>query len=277
MERLPRAFKNSHKAAALIPFLVAGDPTFDISRSLFETLLRGPADIVEIGIPYSDPLADGPVIQASALRSLRSNFQLPRAFEMTQALRAKTDKGLVLFTYMNPVFQYTPSRFFADAAQAGADGVIIPDLPFEESPVLRAEADKYGMALIPLIAPTSSESRIASIAAAARGFVYCVAALGVTGERAKMAENVSQLVTAAQRYTQLPIAVGFGVSTAEQAKQTASFADGVIVGSAFIRRLERALPSSSAESADELALIHAIDTFAAELASGLTPSSRQQA
>ncbi|OFW78503.1 MAG: tryptophan synthase subunit alpha [Alicyclobacillus sp. RIFOXYA1_FULL_53_8] len=274
MERLLQAFNNSHKAAALIPFLVAGDPTFDLSLSMFETLVRGPADIVEIGIPYSDPLADGPVIQASALRSLRSNFQLPRAFEMTRELRAKTSKGLVLFTYMNPVYQYTPSRFFADAAEAGADGAIIPDLPFEESALVRAEADKHGVALIPLIAPTSSESRIAAIVEKARGFVYCVAALGVTGERAKMAANVSQLVETARRYTQLPIAVGFGVSSAEQAKQTASFADGVIVGSAFIRRLEQALPASAAEPAEKLTLIDAVDSFAEELASGLTLSSR---
>ncbi len=244
MSRIGRAFAQSGGRAALIPFLNAGDPTFDLSVRLFETVLGSGADIVEIGMPYSDPLADGPVIQASALRSLQAGFSLPRAFELAAHLRSQTDKGLVLFTYVNPLLQYTPERFFADAAESGADGVIVPDLPFEESAEVRASADQAGIDLIPLVAPTSSEERIAEIASVARGFIYCVSSLGVTGERAKMSDRVQSLVETARANSTLPVAVGFGVSGPEPASLVASYADGVIVGSAFIRRIEQVLHDS---------------------------------
>lgn len=274
MERLEKVIRNTNKQAALIPFLTAGDPDFDTSLQLFQTLLQGPADVVEIGIPYSDPLADGPVIQAAALRSLRANFQLPHAFDLTSKLREQSDKGLVLFTYINPVLQYTPERFFRDAAAAGADGVIIPDLPYEESNAIREMADAHGIALVPLVAPTSGEERVAAIAKSARGFVYCVAALGVTGERARVAENVEALAETARRHTHLPIAVGFGVSNREQAKNIASFADGVIIGSAFIRRIEGALNSLGSHPANMSEVVQAVGQFAQDLSSGLQLGSR---
>lgn len=274
MERLSQVIRNTNKQAALIPFLTAGDPDFDTSLQLFRNLLRGPADVVEIGIPYSDPLADGPVIQAGALRSLKANFQLPDAFELTSKLRAQTDKGLVLFTYINPVLQYTPERFFSDAASAGADGIIIPDLPYEESQSILALADAHGISLVPLVAPTSGEERIEAIAQSARGFVYCVAAVGVTGERAKVADNVRNLAETARHYTNLPIGVGFGVSSKEQASNIAAFADGVIVGSAFIRRVEQAVKRSDETTRHRQDVIQAVEDFAEELASGLQLSSR---
>lgn len=247
MERIQRAFHRRQDRAALIPFLNAGDPTFADSLALFRSVLRAGADIIEIGTPYSDPLADGPVIQNSALRSLRAGFQLPHSFELASALRKEGDHAQVLFTYVNPLLQYSVDRFFRDAQAAGVDGVIIPDLPFDESESIRAIADEYGIALIPLVAPTSGEDRIRDICAKARGFIYCVSSLGVTGERAKMSDRVKSLVAMARQCSPLPVAVGFGVSTPEQARDIATFADGVIVGSAFIRRIEKNLENESVE------------------------------
>ncbi|GGJ07486.1 tryptophan synthase alpha chain [Alicyclobacillus cellulosilyticus] len=262
MDRIARAFRRPEKRAALIPFLTAGDPSFDASFALFREVIAAGADLVEIGIPYSDPLADGPVIQAASLRSLRAGFSLPKAFELTAALRRDTEAGLVLFTYVNPLFQYTPERFFRDAKAAGADGVIVPDLPVEESDPVRAVADRYGVALIPLIAPTSGEERVARVCAAARGFVYCVSSLGVTGERAHVSARVRELVAMARRYTSLPLCVGFGVSAPDHVQSIAEYADGVIVGSALIRRLERAMADWPE---DEAAWAEAVRSFVREL------------
>lgn len=250
MERIAQAFQNRAGRAAVIPFLTAGDPSFDLSLQLFRTALQHGADLIEIGIPYSDPLADGPVIQAAALRSLQSGFELPWVFRLTKALRQETEKGLLLFTYVNPVLQYGFAEFFQEAKNAGADGVIIPDLPYEESEHVLQLADAANIALIPLITPTSGIDRIQKICANARGFVYCVSSLGVTGERAKMSNRVEELVQLAKKFTHLPVAVGFGISSGEQANKIASYADGVIIGSAFIRRIEQAFHTDeqSAES-----------------------------
>lgn len=241
MNRIAEAFANRRGRAAFIPFLNAGDPNLDTAQRLFEAVLEAGADIVEIGTPYSDPLADGPTIQASALRSLQSGFRLPHAFELAAALRAKTNQALVMFTYVNPLIQFTPDRFFQEAARAGVDGVIVPDLPFEESEAVRQTADDAGVALIPLVSPTSGPDRIAQICTHARGFVYCVSSLGVTGERATMSDRVRDMVETARQHTTLPIAVGFGVSTPAQAAAIADYADGVIVGSALVSRIEQAL------------------------------------
>jgi tryptophan synthase alpha chain len=287
MERIERAFAAGGKTAALIPFLTAGDPDFDRSLRCFQAVLAAGADIVEIGIPYSDPLADGPVIQSASLRSLRAGFRLPQAFELCRRLRPTTDAGLVLFSYVNPVLQYTPERFFRDAKEAGADGVIIPDLPFEESEPLRVLADRFSIALIPLVAPTSGDERIAQICKHARGFVYCVSSLGVTGERAQLSERVRTLVASVRQYTDLPAAVGFGVSTPAQAREVGEYADGVIVGSAFVRRVEEALaetqsaggeptyspdPKGTHASAEDT-VVERIRSFAAELAAALRSST----
>ncbi|MCL6632864.1 MAG: tryptophan synthase subunit alpha [Alicyclobacillus herbarius] len=285
MQRIERAFQTQTKQAALIPFLTAGDPDLDTSLSAFDAVIAAGADIVEIGIPYSDPLADGPVIQAAALRSLQSGFILPMAFDVCASLRRRHERtGLVLFSYINPVLQYGPERFFRDARAAGADGVILPDLPLEESAPLRELADAADIALIPLVAPTSGEERIEQICAHARGFVYCVSSLGVTGERATLSNRVQELVATVKRHSQLPAAVGFGVSTPQQAQEVAAYADGVIVGSAFVRRVEEALAETRGAGAPVIiqqpefagvrtssrqAVVEQVSSFAAELASAL--------
>ncbi len=243
MNRITKAFDRVNHRKAVIPFLVAGDPSLEESIQAFETLLEAGADIIEIGIPYSDPLADGPVIQSASARSLSNGFSLDNVFALTKELRKKTDKAFVLFTYVNPVLQYGIREFCEEAALSGADGLIIPDLPLEESSTVRDEADKAGLALILLVAPTSDESRIKAIAENARGFLYCVSALGVTGERMSLSDEARKLVETARKYTSLPIAVGFGIGSPQQARKVAEFADGVIVGSAYIRRIENNLPT----------------------------------
>jgi tryptophan synthase alpha chain len=275
MERIEQAFRR-HSRRALIPFLNAGDPTLDTSLSLFRSVLRAGADIVEIGTPYSDPLADGPVIQRSALRSLKNGFQLPQVFELSQQLRNETEQALVLFTYVNPLVQYQTDRFFSDASAAGIDGIIIPDLPFEESATFRKSADAHGIALIPLVAPTSSEARIAQICALARGFVYCVSSLGVTGERAKMSDRLQDLVHIAREHTRVPVAVGFGVSTPEQARRIAQFADGVIVGSAFIRRIEQVVATQQ-NDLEMASVVDEISAFTHELIDAVQSSVERRA
>ncbi|MCL6625723.1 MAG: tryptophan synthase subunit alpha [Alicyclobacillus shizuokensis] len=285
MDRIEHAFRQASKQAALIPFLTAGDPDLETSICAFDAVIDAGADVVEIGIPYSDPLADGPVIQAAAVRSLRGGFQLPTAFDVCSTLRRRHERtGLVLFSYINPVLQYGPDKFFRDAHAAGADGVILPDLPFEESALVRELADAAEVALIPLVAPTSKEERVAKICESARGFVYCVSSLGVTGERAHLSNQVQELVASVRRHTHLPAAVGFGVSTPLQAREVGAYADGVIVGSAFVRRVEEALAETRGASAptghqrsesegvstsSRDAIVRRIRTFAAELASAL--------
>lgn len=269
MSRIAQQFQSRNgKRAALIPFLNAGDPTQDISFAAFQAVIDGGADIVEIGIPYSDPLADGPVIQASALRSLQAGFALPRAFELAAHLRKQTDAALILFTYVNPVIQYGIERFYADAKAAGVDGTIIPDLPSEESGAFLSIADAVGVDLVPLLAPTSGPSRTAVICSQARGFVYCVSSLGVTGERAKMSERLRDMVAGVRQHTALPVAVGFGVSGPEQARNIASFADGVIVGSAYVRRIEHVLANAPASTQTQ-AVCASLTDFTNELTAAL--------
>jgi len=270
MDRIKTAFATKTGRAALIPFLNTADPDLDTSFELFRTALRAGADIVELGIPYSDPLADGPVIQASAARSLQAGFRFPHVFELAERLRVETDKGLILFTYVNPVLQYGLDRFFRDAAAAGADGAIIPDLPWEESALARAAADRNGIHLVPLVAPTSSEERISQICADARGFVYCVSSLGVTGERARMSDRLQSLVAMARVYANVPVAVGFGVSGPEPARAIAQFADGVIVGSAYIRRIEEVLSTSPDAATSRTQAIKAVATFTESLVAAIS-------
>ncbi|TDY50717.1 tryptophan synthase alpha chain [Alicyclobacillus sacchari] len=237
MERIRDAFAALGSNKALIPFIVAGDPDYDQSFAIARAILASGADMLEIGFPYSDPLADGPVIQAAALRSLNRGCQLPDCFRLVRDLRSETNKPLIAFTYVNPLMQYGATRFFAELAQAGGDGVIVPDVPLEEAPELARVAADQGIAWIPLVAPTSGEERIQAIAQQARGFVYCVSSLGVTGERSSISTQVESLVQAVKRHTSLPACVGFGVSTPDHVREIAGYADGVIVGSAYVRRI----------------------------------------
>lgn len=227
----------SQGETAFIPFITVGDPNLEWTVRIAQELEKAGADMLELGIPYSDPLADGPVIQQAALRSLQQGTRITDAFDMVLTLREKgVAIPLILFTYVNPVLQWGIERFFAKARETGADGVIIPDLPYEESGEARFAAAKHGVDLIPLVAPTSKQ-RVEKIVSDASGFVYCVSSLGVTGTRANLSDELPKFVESVKSATTLPVAVGFGVSTAEQAAEIRAFADGVIVGSALIRRI----------------------------------------
>ncbi len=219
--------------AAFIPFISAGDPDFETSVNIARLLARH-ADAIEIGIPYSDPLADGPVIQEASLRALRGGMTMTRAFDLMRAVRARSDVPLIAFTYANPVIQAGPAAFARTCRESGVNGIIVPDLPVEESGELRAAADREGVALIPLLALTSGD-RIRRIAAGARGFVYCVSSLGVTGERNSFSDQLRSFVESVRRHAAVPVAVGFGVSRPDHVRELSAFADGVVVGSAIVR------------------------------------------
>ncbi|MGZ4030653.1 MAG: tryptophan synthase subunit alpha [Tumebacillaceae bacterium] len=251
MSRIADTFRRLQERGekAFIPFLTAGDPSLAISEQLILELDAIGADVIEIGIPYSDPLADGPTIQEAALRALNGGIRLPDVFEMVRRIRPQVKASLVLFTYANPVFQWGVERFFQTAQEAGANGVIIPDLPLEESEEALRVAAETGVDLIPLVAPTSQE-RIAKICAQGQGFIYCVAALGVTGVRETLSEDLPEIVANVKRHTDLPVAVGFGVGTPEHAETIGRYADGVIVGSAIVKRVAAIADALAAQDAE---------------------------
>lgn len=220
----------------LIAYVTAGDPDLDTTYELVLALAQAGADVVELGLPFSDPLADGPDIQAAVQRSLAAGTTPAKVLDLIARLRASgAQVPLAILTYFNPVLRMGPAAFVAAAAQAGADGLIIPDLPLEEAAPVRDLADGAGLDLIPLVAPTSPPERVASIAKSARGFVYCVSLTGVTGARATLSDRFRPLVAEVRRHTDLPVAVGFGVSKPEHAREVAQVADAAIVGSAFVR------------------------------------------
>ena len=240
-----RATNGKLRARALgIVAEVAGVPDAAARRALdaCRGALRGAKDagcrLVEIGVPFSDPVADGPVIQRASARALSKGVNLSRVLEITGKIRNKmTDIPIILFSYYNPIFVYGPESFFRDAVAAGADGVLVVDLPPEEAREYRQLLTRHGIATIFLVAPTSSEERIARITAMAAGFVYYVSRTGVTGERADVEASVPAMVTAIKKHTAVPVAVGFGISTPQQAARVARDADGVIVGSAIVRMI----------------------------------------
>jgi tryptophan synthase alpha chain len=278
MTRIADTFKRLRETGekAFIPFLTAGDPTIEITEELIVALDRKGADIIEIGIPYSDPLADGPTIQEGSLRALQNGTRMPDVFELVRRVRPKVKASLVLFTYANPVFQWGVEKFFQTAKEAGANGVIIPDLPLEESEEARVAGLATGVDFIPLVAPTSQD-RISKIAAQAQGFVYCVAALGVTGVRETLSEGLAEFVASVKQHTDLPVAVGFGVGKPEQAASISQFADGVVAGSALVKKaaaIAEALKAGDAAGAE--AKKRELIDFAASLKAPLYPS-RQEA
>ncbi len=218
---------------------MAGDPSLaDTERLVIEAERRG-ADVVELGVPFSDPLADGPVIQRAGVRALAAGASLPRVLEMVATLRAKVRVPLVLMTYYNPVLAFGLKGFARTAVGAGTDGVIVPDLPHEESELLRAEAEPAGLDLIHLVAPTSPPARVKAIARVSRGFIYVVSLTGVTGERRELPKDLDVQVRTLRLVTTKPVCVGFGVSTPEQVAAVGRIADGVVVGSAIVRAVEQ--------------------------------------
>lgn len=229
--RISKAFENKK---AFIGFLTAGDPTFDASYDNIMALINAGADLVEIGIPFSDPIAEGVVIQEADVRALKGGMTTDKAFELAAKVRSQTDIPLVFMTYLNPVFKYGYDRFFAKCAEIGIDGLICPDMPFEEKAEADGIAKAHGIAIISMIAPTSEE-RIKAIAESAEGFLYIVSSLGVTGVRSEIKTDLAAIMASVKKYAHVPAAIGFGISTPEQAAKMARLADGVIVGSAMVR------------------------------------------
>jgi tryptophan synthase alpha chain len=233
--------KHENKTA-LIPFITIGDPDLDTSVDLIAEIEQAGADIVELGVPYSDPLADGPVIQRSSGRALFHKVTILDCIQVASRARAKGVKlPFILFTYYNPVLQTGLEKVFRLLQENGISGIIIPDLPIEEDAEVRASAQKYNIHLVPLVAPTSNE-RIRKIVSGAKGFIYCVSSLGVTGVRSDFFSGIDQFLNSVREATDTPIAVGFGISTPEQVKRFSKLCDGVVVGSAIVRQIEEAGP-----------------------------------
>ncbi|MDO5155168.1 MAG: tryptophan synthase subunit alpha [Eubacteriales bacterium] len=231
MSRISDAFKNGK---AFIPFITGGDPDIESTFEFVKTMAENGADIIEIGIPFSDPIAEGPVIQDADLRALASGTTTDALFEMVERLRKEITIPLIFMTYANPIYVYGKERFMKRCAQVGIDGVIVPDIPFEEKGELVDVCRDNGIELISMIAPTS-EQRIETIASEATGFIYCVSSLGVTGVRTEIRTDIASMVKHVKSVTDTPVAVGFGISTPEQAKKMAGLSDGAIVGSAIVK------------------------------------------
>lgn len=225
------------KGKAFIPFITCGDPSLETTEELAYAMEKAGADLIELGIPFSDPTAEGPVIQAANIRALSNGVTTDKIFEMVEKMRKKTSVPMVFMTYANVVFSYGTEKFCRRAAETGMDGLILPDVPFEEKEEFASVCRKYGLDLISLIAPTSHE-RIREIAKEAEGFVYCVSSLGVTGVRKEITTDIGEMVKMVKSQKNIPCAVGFGISTPEQAEKMASQADGVIVGSAIVKLCE---------------------------------------
>ena len=235
MSRIQNAFA---EGKAFIPFITAGDPSLAKTEEFILEMERAGADLVEIGIPFSDPIAEGVVIQEADIRSLAAGTTTDKVFDMVLDLRKKTEIPLVFMTYVNPVFHYGYEKFFSRCQEAGIDGIIIPDLPFEEKGELEDIAAAHGVDLISMIAPTSKQ-RIRDIAREAKGFLYVVSSMGVTGTREEIRTDLGEILKEIRKVTDLPAAVGFGINTPEQAAEIAAVADGVIVGSAIVKLAAR--------------------------------------
>jgi tryptophan synthase alpha chain len=237
------AHLKAHQQKALIPFLTAGDPDLATTEAALLALDQAGADLIELGIPYSDPLADGPVIQAASTRALQRGTTLKEVLALVERVTPKLKAPLILFSYYNPVLSLGIESFLDSIAQAGAKGLVVPDLPLEESDPLVHAAQARGIDVIQLVAPTSPIERMEKIVKQARGFVYLVSVTGVTGVRTEVSSQLQPLIQHLQGLTDLPVCVGFGISSPEQARQVVDLgADGVIVGSAFVRKLAEAKP-----------------------------------
>ena len=235
MNRIKEAF---FRKKAFIAYLMAGDPSLEASAEYILAMQDAGADMIELGIPFSDPVAEGEAIQASSLRALAAKTRPDKIFEMVASIKNKMRIPMVFMTYLNPVFVYGYDRFFAECAKTGICGLIIPDLPFEEQGEAKAPAAKHGLEIVTLVAPTSKK-RAAKIAENAEGFIYLVSSMGVTGARENVTADISAIIGDIRKHTDIPVAVGFGISTPGQAKYYSEAADGVIVGSAIVDIIEK--------------------------------------
>jgi tryptophan synthase alpha chain len=240
MSRIAKKFSalKAKGEKALICFLTAGDPSLDRTREIILGMEAAGVDCVEIGVPFSDPTADGPIIQAASQRALKNGATLADILAMIESIRKSSEIPIVLFGYYNPILSYGPERFAARAKQAGVDGILVVDLPFEEAAELRQYTDPAGIDFISLIAPTTSNQRVKQIAAHATGFLYYISITGVTGTAKPQVQEVKKDVERIRKVTALPLAIGFGISTPEQAKEIAPYADGIVVGSAIVKMIE---------------------------------------
>ncbi len=241
MSRLAATFAALQKAnrAAFVPFVTGGDPDFETSFDILSKLPGAGADIIELGIPFSDPMADGPINQASYLRALKAGMTLPKLVEMVRRFRKTNDKTpIVLMGAYNPIHAYGTARFMKDAAEAGLDGLLIVDVPAEEDDVLRAPAAAHGIDIVRFLAPTTDDARLPTVLDGAGGYLYYASIAGITGTKSFSEDDVRGALDRIRIKTKLPITVGFGIKTPEQAAGVARFADGVVVGSAIVGRIE---------------------------------------
>ena len=235
MSKIHQAFENGK---AFIAFITCGDPDLETTAAVVRAAAANGADLIELGIPFSDPTAEGPVIQGANLRALQGGVTTDKIFDLVRELREDVSIPMVFMTYANVVYSYGAERFIRTCREIGIDGLILPDVPFEEKEEFLPLCHQYGVDLVSMIAPTS-ESRIADIAAEAEGFLYIVSSLGVTGTRSEITTDLASIVSVVRRHSRIPCAVGFGISTPEQAWKMADVSDGAIVGSAIIKILEQ--------------------------------------
>ncbi|MFT8888198.1 MAG: tryptophan synthase subunit alpha [Ethanoligenens sp.] len=261
-DRIGEMFARQKQAGkkALITFVTAGDPDIATTEELVLAMEKSGANLVELGIPFSDPVAEGPVIQAANIRALSNGLKIDGVFGAVEHLRDKTQVPLVFLMYINCIFNYGKDRFFKRCRETGVDGVIIPDLPYEEKGEVSAQAAEYGIKLISLVAPTS-HARIQKIAEQAEGFLYCVSSLGVTGTRSSFKTDFETFFSLINQYTAAPTALGFGISSPEQARELKQYADGIIVGSAIVRLVGAAATPEEA--------VQSVTDFTASLREGL--------
>ena len=234
-KRITEAFE---KGKAFIPFITCGDPSLEVTEQLVYAMEEAGADLIELGIPFSDPTAEGPVIQRANVRALSGGVTTDKVFDMVVKIRKNSSVPMVFMTYANVVFSYGTERFIKTAAEIGMDGLILPDVPFEEKEEVDVVASRYGIDLISMIAPTSKE-RIRKIAKGAKGFLYVVSSMGVTGERTNITTDIGGMLKEIRSVSSVPAAVGFGIHTPDQAAEISKTADGVIVGSAVVKLIEK--------------------------------------
>ncbi|MQS89223.1 tryptophan synthase subunit alpha [Companilactobacillus mishanensis] len=239
MSKLKKVFENKK---AFIPFIVADDPDFDTTVESVVTLAENGADIVELGIPFSDPVADGPVIQDADLRAFKAGVNTDVVFDIVKKIRERTDVPLVFLTYLNIAFKYGYEEFCAKCQSLGVLGLVIPDLSLEEQGELKGIANNHDVDIIPLVAPTSGD-RIEAIAESATGFIYMVSSLGVTGVREDFSKQLSTTVDRIKKVTDVPVAIGFGIHSPEQAEELSEFSDGIIIGSAVVKMIDEGKPT----------------------------------
>ena len=223
----------------LVAYVTCGDPNIATTREIVLAACRAGADVIELGVPFSDPVADGPVIQRASERALRNGTSLQDVLRLARDVRGQTDTGLIVFTYLNPVLRFGLEKFCAEAAAAGVDGALITDLTVEEADEYRRQMAAHKLDTVFLAAPTSTDKRLKAIAEACQGFVYAVSRTGITGTQKQVADDAQQLVKRIRKFTKLPVAVGFGISNAEQFAQVGRFADAAAVGSAIVQTVER--------------------------------------